>query len=408
MDSLSVGITPTAHSLSSRRAAAENLPPFTIPQIHSAGIPRTGASPSSLGLNSAGSTTPQANSMQSQGHYTFGHSHGSWPTPAPSQPHMANTSSTQGRPIANGHQHQQHHQQQHHQQPLSTYDGRANQFPQTTAYMNHGAPERSSPSPVSHHGLQQQSNHGYEHHAPFSPHGQTTTQHSVPFPGHQLPSVTQPQHMGSTSTAPTQAGYGFARPPSASPQVPTLHSQYQGPRSPLGATAGGNPGMFPGVRGSGSMQLPYVQQPMNLPHHAQARPPPSLSGQPAYPMTGGFAPSQQMGQLPGQVAYSLPHNYLYNPHAQGNGAAERPFKCNSCPQAFSRNHDLKRHKRIHLAVKPYPCTYCDKQFSRKDALKRHRLVKGCEQKVLAQQKKDQGGDRRDDDVGSISSVDERN
>ena len=36
---------------------------------------------------------------------------------------------------------------------------------------------------------------------------------------------------------------------------------------------------------------------------------------------------------------------------------------------FNRNHDLKRHKRIHLAVKPFPCNHCDKSFSRKDALK---------------------------------------
>lgn len=48
---------------------------------------------------------------------------------------------------------------------------------------------------------------------------------------------------------------------------------------------------------------------------------------------------------------------------------ERPFKCDQCPQSFNRNHDLKRHKRIHLAVKPFPCPSCDKSFSRKDALK---------------------------------------
>lgn len=48
---------------------------------------------------------------------------------------------------------------------------------------------------------------------------------------------------------------------------------------------------------------------------------------------------------------------------------ERPFKCDQCPQSFNRNHDLKRHKRIHLAVKPFPCNYCEKSFSRKDALK---------------------------------------
>ena len=43
----------------------------------------------------------------------------------------------------------------------------------------------------------------------------------------------------------------------------------------------------------------------------------------------------------------------------------------------NRNHDLKRHKRIHLAVKPFGCDKCGKTFSRKDALRRHWLVKGC-------------------------------
>ena len=54
---------------------------------------------------------------------------------------------------------------------------------------------------------------------------------------------------------------------------------------------------------------------------------------------------------------------------QGQQPVDRPFKCDQCPQSFNRNHDLKRHKRIHLAVKPFPCGHCDKSFSRKDALK---------------------------------------
>ncbi|KAK9465086.1 zinc finger protein [Lipomyces arxii] len=62
---------------------------------------------------------------------------------------------------------------------------------------------------------------------------------------------------------------------------------------------------------------------------------------------------------------------------QQQPAQERPFKCDQCPQSFNRNHDLKRHKRIHLDIKPFPCLNCDKTFSRKDALKRHTLVKGC-------------------------------
>lgn len=53
----------------------------------------------------------------------------------------------------------------------------------------------------------------------------------------------------------------------------------------------------------------------------------------------------------------------------GQQENNRPFKCDQCPQTFNRNHDLKRHKRIHLALKPYPCGHCEKSFFRKDALK---------------------------------------
>ncbi|KAI1643627.1 uncharacterized protein F4817DRAFT_319632 [Daldinia loculata] len=75
-----------------------------------------------------------------------------------------------------------------------------------------------------------------------------------------------------------------------------------------------------------------------------------------------------------------PTGHIVNQHLYANShpiTQDRPFKCDICPQSFNRNHDLKRHKRIHLAIKPFPCTFCEKSFSRKDALKRHRLVKGC-------------------------------
>ncbi|KAL1925658.1 uncharacterized protein VTP21DRAFT_541 [Calcarisporiella thermophila] len=54
----------------------------------------------------------------------------------------------------------------------------------------------------------------------------------------------------------------------------------------------------------------------------------------------------------------------------------RPYVCDKCPQSFTRNHDLKRHKRIHLQVKPFSCQ-CGKAFSRRDALKRHMTVRKC-------------------------------
>jgi hypothetical protein len=66
-----------------------------------------------------------------------------------------------------------------------------------------------------------------------------------------------------------------------------------------------------------------------------------------------FLPTQQID------SQFLPH-----PNAQ----TDRPFRCDKCPQSFNRNHDLKRHKRIHAAVKPFPCDFCGKSFSRKEAL----------------------------------------
>jgi uncharacterized CHY-type Zn-finger protein len=95
------------------------------------------------------------------------------------------------------------------------------------------------------------------------------------------------------------------------------------------------------------------------------------------PMLMGGLPQGLMNFNSGHAA-TLQHMYNNNPHpTQSPAHNDRPFKCDQCPQSFNRNHDLKRHKRIHLAVKPFPCGHCDKSFSRKDALKRHILVKGC-------------------------------
>jgi uncharacterized Zn-finger protein len=82
----------------------------------------------------------------------------------------------------------------------------------------------------------------------------------------------------------------------------------------------------------------------------------------------------------GQMSIASGMSMQYRPSQTGGPAYEhhliqqrqqsdRPFKCDQCLQGFNRNFDLKRHMRIHLAVKPFPCGYCEKSFSRKDALK---------------------------------------
>jgi uncharacterized Zn-finger protein len=72
------------------------------------------------------------------------------------------------------------------------------------------------------------------------------------------------------------------------------------------------------------------------------------------PMYGSYGGQQVHGMYPQQAQQV---------------ANDKPFKCDQCVQSFNRNHDLKRHKKIHLAVKPHPCGHCEKSFSRKDALK---------------------------------------
>lgn len=126
---------------------------------------------------------------------------------------------------------------------------------------------------------------------------------------------------------------------------------------------------------------PSRQQTYSPPYHAPtdtiapmkaiARGLPQLTNLPtpeSPPVLVGNLPWGMMNFNSGHAA-SLQHMYNVPQPALHLAPNDRPFKCDQCPQSFNRNHDLKRHKRIHLAVKPFPCGYCDKSFSRKDALK---------------------------------------
>lgn len=52
-------------------------------------------------------------------------------------------------------------------------------------------------------------------------------------------------------------------------------------------------------------------------------------------------------------------------------AMHRPYRCAACPASFARNHDLKRHIKLH-EKKGWQCGGCQKMFSRRDAIKRHK------------------------------------
>ena len=97
--------------------------------------------------------------------------------------------------------------------------------------------------------------------------------------------------------------------------------------------------------------------------------PMGFMGMPSHGLPGSLIPGYNSGHA-AQLQQQLFGPPPQTPHN------ERPFKCDQCPQSFNRNHDLKRHKRIHLAVKPFPCNWCDKSFSRKDALKVRFTVSG--------------------------------
>ncbi|KAI1079574.1 hypothetical protein F5B20DRAFT_156596 [Whalleya microplaca] len=193
---------------------------------------------------------------------------------------------------------------------------------------------------------------------------------------HHTPSTTAPPD--NYSRPPPTASY-YTTPSSSTPHQSSFPSFAPTHASPTQAS--------PTSMGVISRAIPSISAshppPMQAPSQFGSRP---YSYQPMPPTMGGTVlsnignPNGQMtlvGMHPMQHGYHPNHPLQHGIYGPPTQQQDRPFKCDICPVSFNRNHDLKRHKRIHLAVKPFPCEFCDKAFSRKDALKRHRLVKGC-------------------------------
>ena len=204
---------------------------------------------------------------------------------------------------------------------------------------------------------------------------------ALPAPSTLAPSGQQPMAMypggPATSPAPLSSNDPYAsKHQHMYAASPSMASPHQTGFSPMYGPAG--LGIHPPGRISahsptgGQPPLSYPRQPW--PSYSL----PAMNGPVMTNVHSPGGPMSMMGMQPGLLpGFNSGHvassQHLYGahppPHGMSAPAADRPFKCDQCPQSFNRNHDLKRHKRIHLAVKPFPCSHCDKSFSRKDALK---------------------------------------
>ncbi len=228
--------------------------------------------------------------------------------------------------------------------------------------------------------------------------GPPTGQDGGPYRPPSTPTGYYPQ-----TSAPQQPAFPTYASPVTQPSPTTASAVTTSGAIPRGAPA--IPAMAPPLQYSGARSHPVPSMGSYASYSPNTGPVLSNMHHPGAPlaMVGGIPGMTGYGHHPGLSAHHPHHLYVHHGGAPST-QSERPFKCSECTQAFNRNHDLKRHQRIHLAIKPFGCDDCDKRFSRKDALKvswdggwggfsnarcccrgwlvlifvqRHRLVKGC-------------------------------
>ncbi|KAI1919216.1 transcriptional regulator of sulfur amino acid metabolism [Ophidiomyces ophidiicola] len=343
-------------SLGSRRPAPTTLPSFELPSPHAPQPQQkhqlhptvNTTQPSIAGVKVGNLLTPPSNSAADSSSASAGlagpgqiqaYSQSYWPAPS--------YGFNSGRTTAHS----------------SISDNLSPSYPQNTMY-----PSPLSPSPA----LSVSSTQQHDQQQPQNQRGNYAT--GQPQPASQANTL---DPFGQKYT------YNGSQQPPASP---TSFNPYQSGVQPPSSSAPS--GRVPGM----PIQYPLdTQQP--LPQFTRPYPSYSLPAMNGPIMSNIHNPNNQMALigsvqpnlLPGfnsghaaSLHQMYPHAHTHHLHGLVQAPQnDRPFRCDLCPQSFNRNHDLKRHKRIHLAVKPFPCHHCDKSFSRKDALKRHILVKGC-------------------------------
>ena len=189
---------------------------------------------------------------------------------------------------------------------------------------------------------------------------QQQSMHNQPESYGPRPPPTPTYSYGSSST-PQQSAFPAFSQPSPTQQSPITSG---GPSSRISPISGSHPNTMQPPPGSSNWNRPYNNY--NLP---------GLSGQLMQNSLHSSNGPMMLGQMSMQ-AYPHPGMQTHQMYSMNQGAGagathpnDKPCKCDQCPTSFNRNHDLKRHKRIHMTVKPFPCEDCEKRFSRKDALK---------------------------------------
>lgn len=256
--------------------------------------------------------------------------------------------------------------------PGTGYQPRTSQSPATSDGLppQYDGLSPSYPLPIPHGGSNHSNNYSQpSHHQHLPSHvlsSQAPVSHSLtppttaPTDNYSRGSATQ-SYMNTSSSTPQQQSY---------PSFTSTHASQQQP-SPTSVTTAAVSRAIPAHSTHHS--------PMQAPPHYNSR---QYNYQGLPSVMGGAVLSNMAnpgGQMtivggglhamhPGYGHHLGPHHGMLH-HGLQAPQQDRPFKCDECPQSFNRNHDLKRHKKIHLAVKPFPCGHCDKSFSRKDALK---------------------------------------